>query len=51
MGAGEAKFTRALHDCMIFSDIVTNERNRLLPETAEKLLFLRQNLPLINFQY
>ena len=25
-------------------DIITNERNRLLPATAERLLFLRENL-------
>ena len=32
-------------------DIITNERNRLLPATAERLLFLRENLPRINFKY
>ena len=32
-------------------DIITNERNRLLPATAEMLLFLRENLPRINFKY
>ena len=30
-------------------DIITNERNRLLPATAERVLFLRENLPRINF--
>ena len=28
-------------------DIITNERNRLNPATAEKILFLRENLPKI----
>ena len=32
-------------------DIITNERNRLLPATAEKLLFLREDFPKINFNY
>ena len=32
-------------------DIVTNERNRLNPQTAEKILFMRENLPLVNFDY
>ncbi len=32
-------------------DILTNERNRLLPENLEKLLFCRENLPIINFRY
>ena len=32
-------------------DTITNERNRLLPATAEMLLFLRENLPRINFKY
>ena len=32
-------------------DIVTNERNQLKPENAEKLLFLRENLPKVNFRY
>ena len=32
-------------------DIVTAERNRLKPENAEKLLFLRENLPILKFQY
>ena len=35
----------------IVGDIITNERNRLLPATAEMLLFLRENLPRINFKY
>ena len=30
-------------------DIITNERNKLNP--AEKILFLRENLPKIKFQY
>ena len=32
-------------------DIITKEWNRLLPATAERLLFLRENLPRINFKY
>ena len=32
-------------------DIITNERNRLLPENAAKVLFLRENLPRVNFEY
>ena len=32
-------------------DILTPERNRLSPETAEKMLFLRENLPIVDFQY
>ena len=32
-------------------DIITNELNRLLPATAERLLFLRENLPRINFKF
>ena len=32
-------------------DIITNERNRLLPENAAKILFLRENLPLVNYKY
>ena len=30
-------------------DIVTDERNRLLPANAEKILFCRANLPKVNF--
>ena len=32
-------------------DIITNERSKLNPGTAEKILFLRENLPKIKFQY
>ena len=32
-------------------DIITNERNKLNPANAEKILFLRENLPKIKFQY
>ena len=32
-------------------DIITNERNRLLPENAAMILFLRENLPVVNFRY
>ena len=32
-------------------DILTVERNRLNPETAQKVLFLRENLPIVDFQY
>ena len=32
-------------------DIVTNERNQLKSENAEKLLFLHENLPKVNFRY
>ena len=32
-------------------DILTPERDRLCPETAEKVLFLRENLPIVGFQY
>ena len=30
---------------------ITSDRNRLKPENAEKLLFLRENLPKIQFRY
>jgi len=32
-------------------DILTNERNRLVPENLEKLLFCRENLPIVEFRY
>ena len=32
-------------------DIITNERNRLLPKNAAKVLFLRENLPRVNYDY
>ena len=32
-------------------DISTNDRNRLKPENAGKLLFLLENLPKIQFRY
>ena len=32
-------------------DIITNERNRLLPENAAKVLFLKENLPHVNYDY
>ena len=32
-------------------DVLTNERNRLKPENASKILFLKENLPIVNFQY
>ena len=32
-------------------DIVTKERNRLNPKNAEKILFCRENLPILNYQY
>ena len=32
-------------------DVLTVERNRLNPETAQKVLFLRENLPIVDFQY
>ena len=32
-------------------DILTPERNRLCPETAEKVLFFRENLPIVGFEY
>ena len=32
-------------------DILTDERNRLKPENLEKLLFIRENLVHLNFQY
>ncbi len=31
--------------------LLTSDRNRLKPENAEKLLFLRENLPKIQFRY
>ena len=33
------------------ADIATDKRNRLLPNKVEMLLFLKKNLPLLNFQY
>ena len=32
-------------------DIFTNERNRLTPEHGEQILFCRENMPLLKFQY
>ena len=32
-------------------DIITDERNLLNPETAEKLLFCRENLKHVNYEY
>ena len=32
-------------------DIVTNEKNQLNSENAEKLLILRENLQKVNFKY
>ena len=32
-------------------DIITPERNRLNPETASKVLFLKENFPVVNFDY
>ena len=32
-------------------EILTNDRNRLKPKTAEILLFLRENMPKIQFSY
>ena len=33
------------------ADIVTNDRNRINPEKAEKILFCRENFSLIQYQY
>ena len=32
-------------------DILTNDRNRLNPENAEKILFCKENMPHVNFKY
>ena len=32
-------------------DIVTPDRNRLLPQNIKKILLTREGLPLINFRY
>ena len=32
-------------------DILSNERNKLKPENASKILFLKENLPIVKFQY
>ena len=32
-------------------DLLNNERNRYIPENAEKMLFCHENLPVIKFQY
>ena len=32
-------------------EILTNDRNRLKPKTAEILLFLHENMPKIQFSY
>ncbi len=32
-------------------DVLSNERNRLLPENLEKMLFCQKNLPIMNFKY
>ena len=31
--------------------ILNQKRNRVIPENAEKLLFVRENLPRVNFEY
>ena len=36
---------------LVILDILTPERNRLCPETAKKVLYLRENLPIVGFQY
>ena len=33
------------------ADVISQERNRLLPEKAEMLLFLKKNMPVLGFQY
>ena len=33
------------------ADIITQERNKLLPEKSEMLLFINKNLPLLEFKY
>ena len=33
------------------ADVVTNDRNRILPEKAEKILFCHENLRLIDYKY
>ena len=35
----------------IATQIASDKRNRLSPENAEKFLFLRENLPRVNFEY
>ena len=35
----------------IAAQIASDKRNRLNPENAEKILFLRENLPRVNFEY
>ena len=35
----------------ITPQIASDKRNRLNPENAEKILFLRENLPRVNFEY
>ena len=32
-------------------DILSNERNRLLPENMKKILFCRENISIVNFNY
>jgi len=32
-------------------DVLTDNRNRLLPERAEELIFLKVNMPLLGFAY
>ena len=43
----------AASECLFSTaaDIISQERNRLLPERAEMLLFLKKNLPVFSFQY
>lgn len=31
--------------------IITDKRSKLLPERAEQLIFLKVNMPLLNFKY
>ena len=33
------------------ADILSNDRNRLLPQNARKILFLRESLTYLNFRY
>ena len=35
----------------IAAQIASDKRNRLNPENAEKILFLRENLPRVHFEY
>ena len=45
------KISRGGKTSQTFADIVCVDRNGLLPENTEVLLFLRKNLPIVDYKY